>query len=297
MKIFLAAYTSPASGELGYRWIWKDPGISDSLLNSLYSSVSTSIPDVSILLLDDLAAGVITPEKERVAIYRFLNGGRDAIGREGRFFLICGIADISDAPSVDLRELFDRPEFCTVRDIRPASTFIECASSAHELTLYEIGYLKENHTLELSGPSCMSKAMYALNISKNFADTSMSITGKMDNVLIKIKTQSRSVAPTPITPQSMAKDNSLETAHIPLTKTISKRTFLYGFISGFIACLLIVIFILWLRHPSKAAKPVKSEGTNEIKNSPVHDDKVRTLKKTPSPKNENESETESPDNQ
>ncbi len=196
MKLLLAAYTTPGTGALGYRWVWNDPNILAVVLNDIYNSIATSIPDVSSLALNDISAGIICIEKRRLAIYRFLNGGRDAIGREGRVFLICGILDIADASNLNLYEVLNRPEFCTIRDIIPSSTFIECnVEPTGELSASEIQHLKADNELRMSGVESLKKVMSVFKSYSAFATINISITGTLASPRIVVKTKSLEINP------------------------------------------------------------------------------------------------------
>lgn len=109
MKILLAKYTSPSSGDVGYKWISKDPGINPSLLESVERYTTKLSPrDGRDIKDNDLLAGFLfLPEFSKAVAFRFIYGGRDALGRDGKVTMNCAFFLPSECKGKSLKGIFN----------------------------------------------------------------------------------------------------------------------------------------------------------------------------------------------
>lgn len=121
MKLYLATHTTPQNGTPGYKWIWWHSEIPEFRLNKLYSTLAKDIPiNITDLTYDDTIAGVIKIDSQWACVYRMLNGGRDAVGRQGRIVLNVALFTIGDAFKIDYSQIFKTPELSTIHDLKPS---------------------------------------------------------------------------------------------------------------------------------------------------------------------------------
>jgi hypothetical protein len=150
VKLLLAAYTTPATGPQGFRWIWRSPSLSDSILNSVYSSIKKP-SDIARWVSGEIHGGLISADAEWCAIYRFLNAGRDSLGRQGRLFLTAGFLRFNELPQLDLRAALESPVFSTPLDVAPQRAELDLPSVSVRCPKDLLDQLRAHSLIETTG--------------------------------------------------------------------------------------------------------------------------------------------------
>ena len=156
MNIYLAAFGSSSADNLGYRWLWHAPNLSEHLLRQCYAKLNTQrfsyADELKKLKPDILDGGLIVVNEDWCAAYRFLHGGRE-LNRE-KFHLAAGFFLRSDFAAINLGDLLSTPFFSHPLDCVPDAYFI---SVHHHSSHSNNSIIMEN--LEFSGPDAVFKAL------------------------------------------------------------------------------------------------------------------------------------------
>ncbi|HMO83411.1 MAG TPA: hypothetical protein PKC18_00675 [Lacipirellulaceae bacterium] len=112
MQLLFALYDPGAAARNGSHWTWHSSSLPMSLLDRVFYEANEQRPEApSALTTENVWGGVARIDDAYVAVYRFADGGRDRLGRPGRWVLVVAFVRISDAIGKDLLPLLNLPEF------------------------------------------------------------------------------------------------------------------------------------------------------------------------------------------
>ena len=174
-KLYLAAYTTPLQEKTGYRWIWRHQNISDQLLGVLYNKIKKPT-DVLRWSSNELHGGLTFVDSEWCAVFRFLNAGRDALGRQGRFFLTAGFLRSNELSQLDLLQALESPLFSTPLespvqrmelDLPPVSTHCpdELLRNLREVSMVEVVGVENVNELAAAGAKLAGGSDFSLQVN------------------------------------------------------------------------------------------------------------------------------------
>ena len=150
LRTYLAAYTTPLTDKTGYRWVWRHQKIPDQLLGAFYSKIKKPT-DVARWSANELHGGLASVDSEWCAAYRFLDAGRDALGRQGRVFLIAGFLRLNELPQFDLRQVLESPAFSMPLDLPPQRLELDLPAASLRCSKEVLTKLKNNSHIEVVG--------------------------------------------------------------------------------------------------------------------------------------------------
>lgn len=186
MKIlFLAAYTTLPAEPPGYHWIWRHAAIPERMPEALYSKLSKPL-DVAGWSPDEVHGGVVSMDSEWCAVYRFLNAGRDAAGRLGRFFLIAGFLRRNDLAGVDVRQVLESPLFSTPLDFQPQYMEITSPSVATQCDNGVLQQLRNTTAVDRVGAEHINPLVSACAALNDRSEFSLQINGSAANLVCNL---------------------------------------------------------------------------------------------------------------
>ena len=115
-----AFYTSPSAAEIGYRWVWADPEIPAELLAHLYSSLTKPLTVSGNS--STMNGGLISLGDFWCAAFRWVDAGRDAVGRAGKLGLVAAFLPRNQLAGLDLLALLNGDAFARPTEEHPPST-------------------------------------------------------------------------------------------------------------------------------------------------------------------------------
>jgi hypothetical protein len=176
--IYLAAYTSSKSDKSGYRWVWSNPILGEALLSHCLAKIEKP-SDVERWPAQHIHGGLLTCDENWLVLYRFLNGGRDALGRLGRFFLASGFIRRDEVSPFNIREALNSPAFSTISDDSPVTPSMEVAF-APDLEADQEGLNAASIESHLNGWPEINRKALGLMRAGGAPDFHLSITGNND---------------------------------------------------------------------------------------------------------------------
>lgn len=118
---YLSAYDPAHQSPSGDYWVWHHDAIPHQLLDTFYYDYAqSSLPNSPNLITpEDLYGGCVLLNTDWVCWYRFINGGRDNLGRPGRCIILCAFGRRSEQIGHDSVDVFDTPAFRVLTDKIP----------------------------------------------------------------------------------------------------------------------------------------------------------------------------------
>lgn len=113
MNLWMAAY-DPAHASLnGNYWVWQHPRLTAESLNQLHAEFARShLPaQPNLLTAAEVHGGCIGLKDGWCAIYRAYNGGRDLLGRPGRYLLLAAFFQRGQIDNVDPAAILEHGTF------------------------------------------------------------------------------------------------------------------------------------------------------------------------------------------
>jgi len=198
LRTYLAAYTTPLTDKTGYRWVWRHQKIPDQLLGAFYSKIKKPT-DVARWSANELHGGLASVDSEWCAAYRFLDAGRDALGRQGRVFLIAGFFRSNELPQLDLRGILESPLFCTPLDIPPQRMEIDLPTVTTRCPDDLLRKLRAHSTVEVDGVECVNQLAAACAELANRSDFSLQVNGEPARLICALSVSpSTAIEPKPL---------------------------------------------------------------------------------------------------
>ncbi len=107
-KCRFALYDPAHRSPDGSYWTWRADGLDVGQLNRLYYDVAAKNcpPEPNRLRPGDVWGGIAELGEDQVGVYLFFNGGRDLLGRPGRFVLLATLLERKEVQDRDLSAIF-----------------------------------------------------------------------------------------------------------------------------------------------------------------------------------------------
>jgi hypothetical protein len=118
MRAYLAGYTSPKIGKSGYCWVWRHPVLNEPLCMKCYAAL-TKPHNIASWSEENFQGGLLGYDQNWLVAYRFLNAGRDSLGRLGRFFLVVGFVRRDGAEPFSIRDALHSDAFSSISESAP----------------------------------------------------------------------------------------------------------------------------------------------------------------------------------